>query len=451
MPPRPSAQAAAAVAAASFASLPHALALRVFALLPVDERARCACVCRGWRAIVDDGSLWQRLDLSPAGSVARERVTDLFVHGLAARAAGHAQALHVSECLQLTLWALLAAVMLLGANGGPLRELRVYDRHSFGVFFLAAAAAAAPLLHVLEADVSCFPEDAGRILRNEAPFQLLRVRELYVYFRDLHNNEGYDADPHGAHHGARVHVLAEEVASSAHASLTSLVLMDAVVADADTAEAVVDAALAAQVPSLDFTDCYLCAASAPALARLLRGGSLTGFHIFCGGALLRADRDAVALLADALRESITLTALSLWDVRVFEFPAVLGALVAHPTLRTLVVSENNGNDDVNVTAAGGRALAALIAANAPSLRELLFSSCMLGDAGMGPIADGLAHNTHLQVLDCSYADMSEAFVRTRLLPALLANTSLQRVELEQYDELPAALLQECMDAVAGAR
>jgi hypothetical protein len=34
-------------ARASFASLPHALALNVFARLPVDERARCAAVCRG--------------------------------------------------------------------------------------------------------------------------------------------------------------------------------------------------------------------------------------------------------------------------------------------------------------------------------------------------------------------------------------------------------------------
>ncbi len=47
--------------------------------------------------------------------------------------------------------------------------------------------------------------------------------------------------------------------------------------------------------------------------------------------------------------------------------------------------------------------------------------------------------------------MSAAFVRARLLPALRANTSLQRVSLAEYEELPAALVQECMDAVAAAR
>jgi hypothetical protein len=63
-------EAAAAPAGDPFAALPHALALALFALLPVDQRMRCAEVCRGWRAVLSDASLWLRVDLSPAGGVA---------------------------------------------------------------------------------------------------------------------------------------------------------------------------------------------------------------------------------------------------------------------------------------------------------------------------------------------------------------------------------------------
>jgi hypothetical protein len=42
----------------TFASLPKPV-LRVFMLaLPVDARARAACVCRSWRAFLADPSLW---------------------------------------------------------------------------------------------------------------------------------------------------------------------------------------------------------------------------------------------------------------------------------------------------------------------------------------------------------------------------------------------------------
>ena len=39
------------------AALPPALALRVFALLPLDIRLRCAEVCRAWHKALADRSL----------------------------------------------------------------------------------------------------------------------------------------------------------------------------------------------------------------------------------------------------------------------------------------------------------------------------------------------------------------------------------------------------------
>ena len=64
-------------------------ALRVVMLaLPVDARARAACVCRSWRAFLSDVSLWLVLDLTPAGGVTARRVTENLVRGAMARAAG---------------------------------------------------------------------------------------------------------------------------------------------------------------------------------------------------------------------------------------------------------------------------------------------------------------------------------------------------------------------------
>ena len=49
----------------------------------------------------------------------------------------------------------------------------------------------------------------------------------------------------------------------------------------------------------------------------------------------------------------------------------------------------------------------------------------LGDAGMGPLLDALAQNTHLRLLYCTNTGMSEGFARDRFLPAVRANTSLK--------------------------
>ena len=54
--------------------------------LPVDARAQAACVCRSWRAFLADVSLWQVLDLSPAGGVAARLVTETLAFGAVARA-----------------------------------------------------------------------------------------------------------------------------------------------------------------------------------------------------------------------------------------------------------------------------------------------------------------------------------------------------------------------------
>ena len=72
-------------------------------------------------------------------------------------------------------------------------------------------------------------------------------------------------------------------------------------------------------------------------------------------------------------------------------------------------------------------LGALVAANTPALRTLDLSMSVLGDAGLGPVCEALARNTHLSVLNCSYNNMGAAFARDVFLPVVRANTSLREL------------------------
>ena len=80
--------AAAEQRACAFPQLPLSLALRIFSLLPADQRLRCAEVSRGWRATVALPALWRRLDLSPESGVPFRSVDGLaqLLHAAVARA-----------------------------------------------------------------------------------------------------------------------------------------------------------------------------------------------------------------------------------------------------------------------------------------------------------------------------------------------------------------------------
>jgi hypothetical protein len=75
----------------------------------------------------------------------------------------------------------------------------------------------------------------------------------------------------------------------------------------------------------------------------------------------------------------------------------------------------------------GAALAALLLANAPALQTLDIHYGGMRDQGMGPVVEALRHNTHLTKLECSGNDMSEAFSRDVLLPAVRANAALREL------------------------
>jgi hypothetical protein len=420
-------------AAPALAPLPHALVLHILSLLPVDCRLLCAGVCRSWRAALEDASLWLRLDLSAsAHGVGPRGATAALLRAATGRARGALQALDIMSGERIPFDVLLAVVT---ANSAALRELYVWHvawphgvddvAYSLPVDALEALLRAAPGLEYVEADVTCRDTGAAcRVLRKEPPFGPLWL-DCLVF-------EAGEAEP------AEADVLALAADLALHVSLGRLEL-DCTLGTVAALDAVVRAALRRRLRSIRFVACGLSPAYAPALARLVAGPALKHLNIEGNGCVL-LDADAAHVLGDALRVSTTLVALYLRAVDMWHAPGAVAAgllhqLVGHPSLRSLDVAENpvGGFEPAAAghaaagRAAAGAALAALVAANAPALEELDVSWCDLGGAGLHPLFRALRANTHLRTLNCRLNDLTDAFARTRLLPAVRANTSLREL------------------------
>jgi hypothetical protein len=418
MPPRRSSRVGAVAehATSALSQLPLPLVLHIFSLLPVDCRLRCAEVCRGWRSVLLDRSLWTRLDLSPSSGVRTPQqhagnALDALLRCAAARAGGGLQWLHI-EMNYFTQEALLAVAT---ANAGALLELHASDFEDDLGFTLREAQqliAAAPQLRVFATVLVCEDVElqaARAALRNEAPFAALRVRHLYVDF------------PEGDEDAAGVVAFAADVA--AHESLTGLFLEEAPLHVPAALDAVVDAALARRLHIVSLRNSHLTPASMPALVRLLSSDALTTLK--CSRMDL-LDAPAASMLAAALRANSRLTSLTLNYAGVFDDTAagaeLLGALTGHISLQVLHLRHNDVAAENR--AAAGAALGALVAANAPALTYLNIPCCALGDIGLRPLFEALPQNTHLRTLYCYGNGMSKASARVVLLPAVRANTSL---------------------------
>ncbi len=391
-----------------FAALPHALSLRVFGAVSVEERLRCREVCRGWRATLDDHSLWLRLDLTRADGAA---CSEALLRAATARAGGKLQALRLTCCAHFCAIGLEFG-RVVAANSATLQELRVHgkDAPALSVFDVLQTLRAATRLQIFELDVRCNNvNEAHQLLRNNPPFGLLRVRRLEVVLNFYPQYDNFFAD------------------AAAHTWLTGLLLCSAILHGA-ALDAVVEAALAKPLSFLELRGCHLSPASVPTLARLLGGNTLTELGIANGDRSL-LDEPAAALLRDALRANTSLTSLLLQNVDLWDNPdaaaALLAALTGHPRLRAIDLSGNRVDG-----IAASAALGALVAVNATALQQLNISCNELGDTELGPLVEALRHNTYLRSLDCTYNYMSEAFARDRLLPAVRANSSLRTLKVE---------------------
>ena len=426
--------------AATFASLPLPLTQRVFLALPPDARGRASCVCRAWRDVLADPSLWTHLDLSgvfrAAGLLEQQRIVFSVLRGAAGRSRGLPYQMDLSQHRVLQ----TALLPVLTAYAGSLRELHLHEVHADDsgrvsvVPAVEAVLAAAPLLQVLTAEETRgMWDEARRMLRAEPPFAQLQMRgSLVVHFsREAHLAAGMER--FGPFAAALADAALQPALSRLHISYLD-------VAQPAVLDALVDAALARRLRELVLKDCTP-AAAAP-LARLLAEGSLVVFevgHRFAIRTLF--DTAGAALIADALRMNTTLTTLKLFgadlcrDLRVAG--EVLGALVGHPSLRELRITD--GTLIMEHRSAFGAALGALIAADAPALHVLDCSRNTLYDDGLALIVEVLALNCHLRELDLGSNGMSAAFAREQLLPAVRANTSLRKLQCAGTHTGPAAV------------
>jgi hypothetical protein len=413
-----------------FATLPQALALNILSRLPVDARARCCVVCPAWRDTLEDVAAWAHADLSPeSGELARPATAEL-LRAVCARARGQLQTLNLSGSNEF-----LPRVLEEG-GAGALRELSCEPLFYYAAFDAAGLAdvlRAAPQLRVFRTSVVVPMLAACQMLRNDAPFGPVRIHSLLIIpARDYEDQPLDDDEEEEPADVATVLELAAALPRHA-SSLTQLSVRGALM-DAPAADAVLDSLLLARdFVALGLDNCRLSPASAPALARLLRGGVLAELRIDggdVGTALL--DEPAAVLLGAALRACATLRKLSICRVRFWDTPAagasVLHALMGHSSLHTLKLSNNDIWPGLGQSLAS-TALAALVAENTPALQGLDVGHCVRDEMCLAPLLDALRCNTHLRMLDCvprgGGGIVSRAFAQERLLPAILANSSLR--------------------------
>ena len=424
-------------------SLPLVVAHRVFLLLPADQRARCATVCRGWRALLADASLWTRLDLSDASGVVGDYEAGERVQRAAERACGQLRTLDVRRQLDDDGFLGDRLCELIRRNRDTLCELylaRIHTHRSggIGVHDLGMLLFDAPKLVTLSAEVVCTVLVAPKLLRNEPPFGPLRMSKLTVDF-DLRPDEPDEQY-------AESLMAALFTAVPLHGSLNKLTLDCPFSASKATYDLLFDGALAVKLSALTLVWSYITVASVSSLARLLRGDSLRSLVI---SGCLASDDDAsvfddpaaTAVFADALRASTSLTHLELrgcdlWDAdRLFPASTLLEALTGHPTIAKLVFDDSFsiGLDD---TSAVGAAFGALVAANAPALHELYLSvRSPHDDDWLNLLCEALPLNAHIHTLDVMYRQISSA-TKQRLLAAVRASPSLVNFQTSLRDRRP---------------
>jgi hypothetical protein len=392
-------------------ALPPSLQRDIFSRLPVDQRARAACVCPAWHIALAEPALWTRLDLTRESGVTC-RVDEAAVLDAAARAQGRLEAL-VVDLFEETWSALRAAVE---ANAALLREVTV-DCFEFYVTdgarcheVLQALQAAAPALQALGVpQMQCAYSAARLMLRNEPPYELFRLRQLTVH---------HDFDK-----AIDMPTLAADVL--AHPSLTELTLYGANgPPPTGTVDALMDAALTLRLKALRLHSMNLTPVAVPALARVLSSAVLTGLSITNDAATAGVqllDAATAPLLANALRANRSLQWLSLINVRLWDDVtagvAVVTALVGHPSLCLIDLTGNRVHNVTDALAVGA-ALGALVAADTPAFQELHVGDNGLGDDGLRPLCDALPRNTHMRHLLLRDNGMSDAFMAQHLLPAI---------------------------------
>ena len=286
-------------------------------MVPVDTRLRCCEVSRAWQALLADTSFWTSLKMSLDSGVARFSLA--LVRAAVAKAGGQLR------CLDITGQPFNAdededdvTLEVATVNAGTLTELHV-ERHMYwGVEDVQALLDAAPALSLLEISVifenraedyllapawreNRFP--ARAMLRNEPPFQALRLQKLAMDYRLV--------DP------ADVVTFSSDM--QRHTSIKELSFCNSWLDTAAAMSAFVDACIALRLRKVQLGRCHFEPAALPELTRALRE-----LHVSAEPAMFHEAHESTRLFVAAIRAS-SLTRLEIEDVRHCVPPSVLEA------------------------------------------------------------------------------------------------------------------------------
>jgi len=338
---------AAVRAAAIFATVSKEALRVIWLALPVQDRARCACVCRAWRSALADPALWaclrplyspfwRRLKADHDALPEALRDFNAVLRAAAAKAAGRLEVLDFSdlcECGCRPAHSLL--LELVTANSGTLRDLGIWDLDDLddeqdGLLTLLHAAPHLQTFHIPSGAYSTDVAFTLRMLRNEDAYRPLRLGALLLSVTAQ----------------MVVDVLALASAVAAHTSLWKLKLHGLTTHDAAALDALVDAALTRKIREFILEECTVPSAFASSLARLFREGHVESLRLSYmtieEAAAPFFDSAAVAVLVPALLSNKRLKHLTLSGNRIWAnataATALLSALASHPSLERLSIS-----------------------------------------------------------------------------------------------------------------
>jgi hypothetical protein len=369
--------------ASPWCDLPEAVLQACLLLVPVDQRAACACVCRSWRTAASAGALWQRLDLSFATGGLRRPLSRAVLRGALSRARGHLQSLDVTGDPHGAAISTTILLSRLPAHAATLTELRLSHASVARIRDLLRAV---PRLEALYVAVRDTPNELAPVLRREPPFGTLRLR--------------------GVHATEHVVLLVEWLRYvSTHTDVRELSVDESYFAhNGEEMQALADAVLNLRLTRLDLTHCEAQSLPAllPGLMQVFGSDTLTSFSFQCADWVEPLSVENGEALGDALQANRTLTSLSLYGRWVW-WPegcgvALVRALRNHSLLQHIGLSGR-----IYSTAAEkqqiGTALSELLAADCPALTSLDISCCDLEDAGMTPVVAALSRNSHIRKLN----------------------------------------------------
>ena len=425
-------------------ALPPALLLAILQLVPADTRVSLALVSPALRAALAalPAELWARLDLSSACGFARvvsDATLQAYAQRFAERAGGRLTALDLSDCHGVTREALLAVVR---ANPGVELTLCHTQPRMLSFDAVTRLLGELPAHASLRLSLDCQGNGQARAVMGPSDPRIRAVNHLRVTFLDQTASAAMLTD------------LVNDVAACV-GGVPQLTLLGT---QRTELAALVDGALAHRLPFLSLQGCALPDGAA-ALERLLRdGASLRELHLRDSRPLFDVTH-ADCALARGLAANANLRVLSLrgcrvWDrgsgpdghgghlphygmrMRMDATLALLAALAAHPSLRTLNLADNemwylpgylrDATTEAS-DAVAGAALASLL--RAPALLELDLSRCMLRPGVLAPLFAALRGTTTVRVLNCAddHDPPPAALVLDVLAPAVAANVGLREL------------------------